>query len=96
MLQKIHHNLDWCTKNTYTHDRTDDIGRCVSKAAKLSCATTAGVCRFSFDFYFLIFPITMNMILTCRIINSMRILINILNLILILINYLKLLISIEH
>ncbi|CAF4427351.1 unnamed protein product, partial [Adineta steineri] len=42
--QKIYTELDWCTKNAYSQDLTDNIGRCILKAAKLPCTNLASVC----------------------------------------------------
>lgn len=35
--------MDWCTKNAYSQDLTDNIGRCILKAAKIPCTKTASV-----------------------------------------------------
>ncbi|CAF0885288.1 unnamed protein product [Rotaria sp. Silwood1] len=47
VLRKIYLELDWCTKNAYSQDLTDNIGRCVLKAAKLPCVNTASNYQFN-------------------------------------------------
>ncbi|CAF0896535.1 unnamed protein product [Rotaria sordida] len=47
VLRKIYVELDWCTKNAYSQDLTDNIGRCVLKAAKLPCVNTASNSKFN-------------------------------------------------
>ncbi|UJR21143.1 hypothetical protein I4U23_024242 [Adineta vaga] len=46
VLRKIYDELDWCTKNAYSQDLTDNIGRCVLKTAKLPCTNTASNNQF--------------------------------------------------
>ena len=43
VLQKILQEIDWCTNNAYSQDLTDNIGRCILKAAKLPCKNVASV-----------------------------------------------------
>ncbi|CAF2813716.1 unnamed protein product [Rotaria sp. Silwood2] len=47
VLRKILDELDWCTNNAYSQDLTDNIGRCVLKAAKLPCTNTASNYKFT-------------------------------------------------
>ncbi|CAF1043258.1 unnamed protein product [Adineta steineri] len=47
VLQKIYTELDWCTKNAYSQDLTDNIGRCILKAAKLPCTNLASNYKFN-------------------------------------------------
>ncbi|CAF0839088.1 unnamed protein product [Adineta ricciae] len=47
VLRKIYDELDWCTKNAYSQDLTDNIGRCVLKTAKLPCTNTASNYQFN-------------------------------------------------
>jgi hypothetical protein len=50
VIHKILDELDWCTNNAYSQDLTDNIGRCILKAAKLPCVNTASV-RILLCFY---------------------------------------------
>lgn len=34
-------NMEWCTKNSYSEDPTDNIGRCVLHSANVACMKTA-------------------------------------------------------
>ncbi|CAF1062610.1 unnamed protein product [Rotaria sordida] len=47
VLRKILDELDWCTNNAYSQDLTDNIGRCILKAAKLPCTNTASNYKFT-------------------------------------------------
>ncbi|CAF4338036.1 unnamed protein product, partial [Adineta steineri] len=43
ILRKVLDEIDWCTNNAYSQDLTDNIGRCILKAAKSPCVNTASV-----------------------------------------------------
>ncbi|CAF4321998.1 unnamed protein product [Rotaria socialis] len=47
VLRKILDEIDWCTNNAYSQDLTDNIGRCVLKAAKLPCTNTASNYKYT-------------------------------------------------
>lgn len=47
VLRKIHDELDWCTKNAFSQDLTDNIGRCILKAAKAPCVNSASNYKFT-------------------------------------------------
>lgn len=43
ILRKILPNMEWCTKNSYSEDATDNIGRCVLHSTNLACTDFANV-----------------------------------------------------
>ncbi|CAF4155604.1 unnamed protein product, partial [Adineta steineri] len=47
ILRKVLDEIDWCTSNAYSHDLTDNIGRCILKATNSSCVNTASNYKFT-------------------------------------------------
>ncbi|CAF0925073.1 unnamed protein product [Adineta ricciae] len=47
VLRKVLDEIDWCTNNAYSQDVTDNIGRCILKAAKIPCVNTASNYKFN-------------------------------------------------
>ncbi|CAF3770033.1 unnamed protein product [Rotaria socialis] len=47
VLRKVLTELDWCTKNAYSQDLTDNIGRCILKTAKSPCTNTTNSYKFN-------------------------------------------------
>ncbi|CAF0742615.1 unnamed protein product [Adineta steineri] len=47
ILRKVLDEIDWCTNNAYSQDLTDNIGRCILKAAKSPCVNTASNYKFT-------------------------------------------------
>ncbi|UJR28347.1 hypothetical protein I4U23_009589 [Adineta vaga] len=47
VLRKVLDEIDWCTNNAYSQDQTDNIGRCILKAAKIPCVNTASNYKFN-------------------------------------------------
>lgn len=43
VLWKISSKMEWCTKNSYSDDASDNIGRCVLHSANLACTNSANV-----------------------------------------------------
>ncbi|CAF2830195.1 unnamed protein product [Rotaria sp. Silwood2] len=47
VLRQLYTELDWCTKNAYSQDLTDNIGRCILKVTKLQCVNTTSNYKFN-------------------------------------------------
>ena len=43
MLRKILPNIEWCIKNAYSSDPTENIGRCLLHSANAKCTNIANV-----------------------------------------------------
>lgn len=41
MLYKLQSNMDWCTKNAFSVDATENIGKCVLYSTNQKCTQTA-------------------------------------------------------
>ena len=40
-MNKLSTKMEWCTKNSYSDDPSDNIGRCVLHSANLACMQSA-------------------------------------------------------
>ncbi len=42
-MEKMKQEMEWCTRNSFSVDATENIGRCVLHSSNLKCTQTAKV-----------------------------------------------------
>lgn len=45
LMAKIQPKMEWCTRNAFSLDATENIGRCVLHSANLKCSQSANVSK---------------------------------------------------